>query len=257
MIRTIRSARAPGLLMLAALLAAPVLRAQETAQPPAAPASTQLQTELQLERKLLALDLVSYRESRTKEQAARDRVAAAMQRLDQALGGDSLALGTLEGLFDELSTARATAASAAEQVDWQVRHLQERMRRISFLEGEIGGRGLRETTIAGRWYLQISPTNQTGAFALQLNGTAITGTYVIQGGAGGSSGSVRGNLVGNRVQIELLDTAGDLESTYTGTVDPTAQRMVGTWQATELASGQAAQGAWLASRTNPGTERQP
>jgi thiamine biosynthesis lipoprotein ApbE len=68
---------------------------------------------------------------------------------------------------------------------------------------------------------------------------------------------VRGNLVGNRVQIELLDTAGDLESTFTGTVDPTAQRMVGTWQATELASGQPAQGAWLASRTSPGTERQP
>lgn len=247
----IRPALIPRFLLLAVLLAAPVLRAQEAALPPA---STQIQTELQLERKLLSLDLVSYRESRTKEQTARDRVATAMQRLDQALAGDSLALGTLEGLFDELSNARAMAASAAEQVDWQVRHLQERMRRISFLEGEIGGRGFRETTIAGRWTLQITPGNQTGSFALQLNGTAITGTYVIQG-EGGSSGSVRGNLVGNRVQIELLNAAGNLASTYTGTIDPTAQRMIGTWLATELAGGQPAQGAWLASRTSP--ERQP
>jgi hypothetical protein len=142
------------LLLSGALLAVPALQAQDAA-PSASTASIQLQTELQLERKLLALDLVSYRETRTKEQAARDRVSASMQRLDQALGGDSLALGTLESLFTELSAARAAASAAAEQMDWQVRSLQERMRRISFLEGEIGGRGMRETTLAGRWQLQI------------------------------------------------------------------------------------------------------
>jgi len=242
--------------MLAALFPVPALWAQEAAQPAAstAMASAQLQTELQLERKLLALDLVSYRENRSKEQVARDRVSAAMQRLDQALAGDSLALGTLESLFGELSAARASASSAAEQMDWQVRSLQERMRRISFLEGEVGGRGMRETGIAGRWQLQISPTNQTGTFVLQLNGTAITGTYTLQGE---SSGSVRGNLVGNRLQLELLDTAGNVRSTYTGVFDPPSQRMAGTWLATELAAGRPAQGAWSATRAATGTERQP
>jgi hypothetical protein len=242
------------LLISAVLVPAVALQAQETAQPSVSAASTQLQTELQLERKILALDLVSYREARTKEQTARDRVTAAMQRLDQALGGDSLALGTLEALFGELSAARATAASAAEQMDWQVRFLQERMRRISFLEGEIGGRGMRETGIAGRWQLQLSPTSQTGTFALQLTGTAISGTYSIQGG---SSGSVRGTLSGNRVQIELVDTAGGVESTWTGAFDPASQRMAGTWLATELAAGRPAQGAWIATRPGTATERQP
>lgn len=230
------------LLTLAVLLPLSALRAQEA---PRLPASNQLQIEIQLEQKLLALDLVSYRESRTKEQTARERTNAAMQRLDQALAGDSLALGTLETLFDELLAARATAASAAEQVDWDVRRLHERMRRISFLEGEVGGRGFRETTVAGRWQLQISPTNQTGTLVLQLSGTAISGTYTIQGR---NSGSVRGNLVGNRLQLELLDNAGVLDSTYTGTYDPTSQRMGGTWLATELAEGRPAQGAWIATR---------
>jgi hypothetical protein len=248
----------PALFLLSAVLVPLVpttaLRAQETPQPSTAAASAQLQVELQLERKLLALDLLSYRETRTKEQATRDRVAATMQRLDQALAGDSLALGTLEALFTELSAARATASASAEQMDWQVRLLQERMRRISFLEGEVGGRGLRETGIAGRWQLLLSPGNQTGTFVLQLTGTAISGTYTI---TGESAGSVRGTIAGNRIELELLDTAGDLRSTFTGGFDASSQRMAGTWLATELAAGRAAQGAWSATRPAAGTERQP
>ena len=242
------------LLISFALLAAPALQAQDAAQPPTSAASVQLQTELRLERKILALDLVSYREARGKEQVARDRVSASMQRLDQALGGDSLALVTLESLFDELSAARATASAAAEQMDWQVRLLKERMRRISFLEGELSGRGARETTLAGRWQLQLSPTNETGTLVLQLTGTSISGTYTIDGN---SSGSVRGNLVGNRVQLDLLDTAGAVASTWTGAFDPSSQRMAGTWLATELAAGRPAQGAWSATRPATATERQP
>jgi hypothetical protein len=222
------------------------LRSQDTPAAPRLPPAG-IQSNLQLERKLLALDLVSYREARTKEQAARDQVNAAMQRLDQALGGDSLALVTLESLFDGLSTARATAATAADQVDWEVRRLQERMRRISFLEGEASGQTLREASIAGRWQLLLSPGNRTGSLNLQLNGTAITGTYALQGG---TSGSVRGTLTGTRMELELLNVAGDLESTWTGGYDPASQRMGGTWLATELAGGQAAQGAWSATRTS-------
>ncbi|HYU34275.1 MAG TPA: hypothetical protein VEW48_19140 [Thermoanaerobaculia bacterium] len=244
----------PALLLAIAVLSPVSALWSQQAAPPATTASTQLQTDLQLERKLLALDLVSYREARGKEQVARDSVAAAMQRLDQALGGDSLALATLESLFSELSAARATAAAAAEQMDWQVRTLQERMRRISFLEGEVGGRGMREAGVAGRWQVQISPTNQTGLFVLQLSGTAISGTYAIQGG---SSGSLRGDVVGNRLQLQLLDAAGELASTYTGAYDPASQRMGGTWLATELAAGQPAQGAWSATRAATGIERQP
>jgi hypothetical protein len=227
------------------LLALPAtLRAQDTPAAPRLPPAG-IQGDLQLERKLLALDLVSYRQARTKEQAAREQVTAAMQRLDQALGGDSLALATLETLFDSLSNARAAAATSADQVDWEVRRLQERMRRISFLEGEASGQTLREASVAGRWQLLLSPGNRTGSLNLQLNGTSITGTYALQGG---SSGSVRGTLTGTRLQLEFLNAAGDLESTWTGGYDPATQRMGGTWLATELAGGLPAQGAWNATR---------
>lgn len=241
MTRFARAAILPALF----LLASPAtLLCQDTPAAPRLPAAG-IQSDLQLERKLLALDLVSYRGARTKEQAAREAVNEAMQRLDQALGGDSLALATLETLFDGLSAARAAAAITADQVDWELRRLQERMRRISFMEGEASGQTLREASVAGRWQLLISPGNRTGSLNLQLNGTAITGTYALQGG---SSGSVRGTLTGTRLQLELLNAAGDLESTWTGGYDPASQRMGGTWLATELAGGQPAQGAWSATR---------
>lgn len=246
-----RPALRKALVPLLLLLALPAgLRAQDTPAAPRLPPAG-IQGDLQLERKLLALDLVSYRQARTKEQAAREQVTAAMQRLDQALGGDSLALATLETLFDGLSNARAAAATAADQVDWEVRRLQERMRRISFLEGEASGQTLREASVAGRWQLLLSPGNRTGNLNLQLNGTAITGTYALQGG---SSGSVRGTLTGTRLQLEFLDAAGDLESTWTGGYDPASQRMGGTWLATELAGGLPAQGAWNATRPGATTD---
>ncbi|HBL29931.1 MAG TPA: hypothetical protein DD490_24090, partial [Acidobacteria bacterium] len=152
-----------------------------------------------------------------------------------------------------LTLARAAASIAAGEMDWQLRRLQERMRRISFLEGEIGGKALRETGIAGRWVVQIAPTNQAGLFLLQLSGTSVSGTYTIQGE---SSGSVRGTLTGNRLQVELIDTAGVVQSTFTGTFDATNQRIIGTWLATELAAGRPAQGAWIAGRGTGPEERQ-
>lgn len=246
---TISAPRAAILPVLFLLSFPALLRSQDAPVAPRLPPAG-IQSDLQLERKLFVLDLVSYRQARTKEQTARDQVDAAMQRLDQALGGDSLALATLESLFDGLSTARATAATAADQVNWEVRRLQERMRRISFLEGEASGQTLREASIAGRWQLLLSPGNRAGSLNLQLNGTAITGTYALQGS---TSGSVRGTLTGTRLQLELLNAAGDLESTWTGGYDPASQRMGGTWLATELAGGQAAQGAWSATRAGAAT----
>ena len=213
-----------------------------------------MESDLQIERKLLALDLVSYREARDREQRTLAAVTQAMQRLDQALSGDSLALGTLETLFDDLSAARAAAQIAAQRLDWQVQGLHDRMRRISFLEGEISGRGVRNESVAGRWQVQVQPMSSTGVFEIRLDGTVLSGTYEM---AGGARGSLRGTFVNNRLRLERIDAKGGFDSVFLGTFDPAAQRITGAWTANELASGQPARGEWGAVRAAAGTERQP
>jgi len=210
----------------------------------------QVQVELQLERKLLTLDLVGYREARTREQTARGQVDEAMQKLDQALAGDSLALGTLEGLYDALSGARAAAQIAAQRVDWQVQRLGDRMRRISFLEGEAGGaRQARSDSIAGRWRVLILPQKATGIFDLHVDGTVVSGTYVV----GADKGSLRGFFVDRNLRLERIDAKGGFDSVFLATFDPAAQTISGQWTANELASGQPTRGDWSAARD----ERQP
>jgi hypothetical protein len=240
--------------LLAVTSAVGTASAQGTA--PAAPSAAPLsraQSDLQLERKLLSLDLVSYREARSREQAARTQVDDAAQKLDQALSGDSLALGTLESLFDILSASRAASQIAAQRVDWQVQRLQDRMRRISFLEGEAGGARTRPGTIAGRWQVQILPQNVTGLFDLRLDGTVISGTYQI----GTSKGSWRGTFVDNNVHLERIDAKGGFDSIFSGTFDPVAQTIRGSWTANELASGGPTRGDWSAARPTAAQERQP
>src|SRR5436305_10939117 len=225
----------------------------QTPSPAAAQAAAQMATDLGLERKLLALDLVSYREARAREQASRDQVTAAAQRLDQVLAGNSLALGTLETLFDDLSRSRAGALVAAERVDWQLQRLQDRLRRISFLEGEAGGRSVRTDTVAGRWQVVIQPQNATGVFELRLDGTVVSGTYQV----GATAGSLRGTFTDNRLRLDRIDAKGGFDSIFLGTYEPAAQRITGSWTANELASGQPTRGDWSATRPGAGEERKP
>ncbi|HET9226619.1 MAG TPA: hypothetical protein VFR31_08115, partial [Thermoanaerobaculia bacterium] len=96
--------------------------------------SAQIEIELRLERKLLALDLAAYREARAVETRTGQELAQVTGRLDQALAGGSVALGTLEALHLELSSARAASQIAADRVEWQVLRLEDRLRRIGFLE---------------------------------------------------------------------------------------------------------------------------
>ena len=234
------------ILLFAVSLAGPALA--QTATTPSVN-RPQIETDLQLERKLLALDLVGYREARDREQRARASVSEAMQRLDQALSGSSLALGTLESLFDDLSAARAATQIAAERLDWQIQNLHERMRRISFLEGEMGGRGARNESVAGRWQVQVQPVNVTGVFDIRVDETVISGTYEMTNGA---RGSLRGTFVENRLRLDRIDAKGGYDSVFLGTFDPAAQRITGSWTATELATGQPNRGEWTAVRAGAG-----
>jgi hypothetical protein len=249
-----------------ALLAA-FAAAQDTAAPrsavsaasAASAASIQIETDLRLERKLLALDLAAYREARTVEQRTRDQVGQVTGRLDQALTGDSLALGTLESVHLELSTARAASQIAADRVEWQIQRIEDRLRRIGFLEGEMGGSAAApRDLLSGRWRVTVLPQNQTGTFDLTLNGTLVSGSYTLSGGSvPGATGSFRGTYADNHLRLERVDARRGADSVFLGSVDPATGRLSGTWTANDLASGQPARGDWSAVREGAGNERRP
>jgi hypothetical protein len=233
--------------------------AQESANPQTA-ASAQIATDLRLERKLLALDLAAYREARGVEQRTRDQVAQAVARLDQALAGDSVALGNLETVHLELSSAQAASRIAAERMEWQIQRIEDRLRRIGFLESESGLRAAEapRDPITGRWRVIVLPQNQTGTFDLTLNGTLVAGSYSLTGGnLAASAGSFRGTYSDNHLRLERVDARRGFDSVFQGSVDPATGRLSGTWSANDLASGQPARGDWSATREGAGNERRP
>ena len=222
------------------------------AQTPSPAVSAQIETDLRLERKLLALDLAAYREARTVETRTTEQLAQVTGRLDQALAGGSVALGTLEALHLEHSSARAASQIAADRLEWQLLRLEDRLRRIGFLEGEAGRPVTPSDPISGTWKVRVFPQNQTGTWNLTLNGTLVSGTYKMDGGA---AGSFRGTYSDNRLRLERVDATRGFDSVFLGSVDPANGNLGGPWTAQDLASGQPAQGTWSAIRS--GSETRP
>lgn len=206
----------------------------------AAPASA-VAAELRVERKLLSLDLVSYNEVRERQRRARQGLDEVLGRLDQALKGDAVALGTLEGLQTEVDTARAACRITEDRLSAQLEKLQDRLRRIGLLEGEAGG--LPADPLTGRWRVTILPQNLTAVFDLHLNGTVVSGSYQV---AGSTAGSFRGTLAGGQLRLERIDAKGGFDSLWEGTV--AAGRIAGTWKSNELVTGGPARGDWAAVR---------
>jgi hypothetical protein len=253
-----RMNRRPAMWLLVCLaltfLAVALAPAQETATTRNA-ASAQIETDLRLERKLLSLDLAAYREARALEVRTRDQLTTVTGRLDQALTGTSMSLGTLESVHMELSSARAASQIAADRVEWQIQRLEDRLRRIGFLEGESGRPGTPTDPVSGTWQVSIRPQNQTGTWELALNGTLVSGSYRMNGGGAAAAGSFRGTYSDNRLRLERVDATRGFDSVFLGSVDPATGRLSGSWTAQDLASGQPAQGDWSAVRNGAGNER--
>lgn len=235
----------PGLTLSLILLLPPAAGAQAPAVAPGetAAAPSPSSAELRLEQRLLSLDLVAYKETRQREGLARQRVTEALGRLDQALAADAVSLGTLEGLQDELAVARAAAHAAEDKLNSQLERLGERLRRIALLTGDTGTTPLRNDPLTGRWRVTIQPQNLTATFDLRLDGTLVSGSYLVNGV---SSGSFRGTLANGNLRMQRIDANGGFDSVWEGIL--ANGRINGTWMANELVTGQPNRGAWTAVR---------
>lgn len=218
--------------------------AQDPAKVTESSVSSPIQTELRLERRLLALDLVSFKEARERDQRARQAISEVLVRLDEALAGDAVTLGSLEDLQNELDAARAVARIAEERLSGHLAHIQERLRRIALMESETGIPARIADPITGRWQVTIVPQNLAATFDLRLSGTVVSGSYQVAGG--GSAGSFRGTYTGGLLRLERIDASGGFDSAWEGTV--AGGQIAGTWMSNELVTGQPNRGGWTAVR---------
>lgn len=214
-------------------------KAQDT---PSTPSAAQIQ--LRLEQSLLSLDLVGYNEARERARRAQQGVNDVLARLDEALAGDSVSLGTLETLQDSLDAARAASRITEDRLSSQLEKIQERLRRIGLLEGGQTASPRAADPVTGRWRVAIFPQNLTATYDLRLNGTVVSGSYTIAGSA--STGSFRGTYSGGVLRLERVDAAGGFDSVWEGTVG--TDRITGTWMTNRLATGQPNRGDWTAVR---------
>lgn len=221
------------------------LAAKAQDAPSTSSVSAATQTQLRLEQSLLSLDLVSYNESRERARRAQQGVNDVLTRLDAALAGDSVSLGTLETLQDSLDAARAASRITEDRLSAQLEKIQERLRRIGLLEGGQPSTAPRAADpVTGRWRVAIFPQNLTATYDLRLNGTVVTGSYTITGS--GSAGSFRGTYSGGVLRLERVDANTGFDSVWDGTVG--TDRITGTWMTNQLATGQPNRGDWTAVR---------
>jgi hypothetical protein len=209
-----------------------------------------IEAQIRLERRLLGRDLAAYAQARAAEQRERGRFDTASARLDQLLTGGNLTIESFESLNNEVQSAAESARAAADRTEELRRRAVERLRRIGALQEELAGRPSPRDPVSGRWRVRIGPGDHTGTFDLHLDGTLVTGRYILNDGA---AGSLSGTYVNGSLRLQRVDTQRGLDVTYTGTLDPLAGRVTGAWQGTELANGTAFNGGWTAAR-QPATE---
>jgi hypothetical protein len=242
---SLRGALAALVLLLLPLLPG-IARAQVSTP---AEARALVESQIRLERRLLARDLAAYAQARAAEQRERSRFDTAEARLDQLVGGGNLTIEGFESLEAEVRSAAESSRSASDRVAELRQRAGERLRRIGALQEELAARGGNRDPVSGRWRVRIGPSDRPGTFDLRLHGTLVSGTYVLEGGP---AGSLTGTYVNGTLTLHRVDSRAGFDVTYTGTVDPAAGRITGSWQGTELANGTATSGGWTGARQATG-----
>lgn len=122
--------------------------------------------------------------------------------------------------------------------------------RIEFVEPTLA-QAVRIPTdpLTGRWEVFINPGSRRGIYRLVLDGTLVSGDYVLDGGF---RGSLRGTFIGDRMNLKRNDAERGFDATFYGRLTPgptpAQKRILGTWAATTIAP---ATGPTIAPATGP------
>jgi hypothetical protein len=117
-----------------------------------------------------------------------------------------------------------------------VARLVERTRRVGMLTDELKKKRSGETSFAdpvtGRWFLLINPGPRKGEMRIFLDGTLVTGDYLLDGGF---RGSLRGTYIADKLSLQRIDSEQGIDANFYGRVNAQQKRILGTWEATAIA----------------------
>lgn len=211
-----------------------------------------LQATYRIESRLFDAELARYNEARRGEAEAHRTLRSRSDQLDRALRNRSSRMDQLEQLEAEVTQARELAYAASRELAEQRRQLYRRMTTLAQLEIEIddeeGRQLIPPSRLDGFWELEFSPTGEVGLLRLRVEGTLITGTYRL---SGPRTGSVRGTLADNEVDLERIDNANGFDSVLEGTFNPGTRQITGRWTAVDLSGGRQGGGTFKARKLSP------
>lgn len=192
---------------------------------------------LEMERKRAAEDAEEFERSSERLVRAEADLTAAVGRLARLVREGSAERPTLETASDAVEDARARVQVQQDRRRGLTESLAEHGRRSAALREEILKRreGVRAPAdpVTGRWDLAINPGNRRGTMRLVLDGTLVSGDYVLEGGF---RGSLRGTFVGDKLALDRIDSERGFDAKFFGRVTGGAARRIGgTWDATVIA----------------------
>lgn len=192
---------------------------------------------LDMEKKRAAEDVEEFDRASERLLRAEADLAAAVARLGRLVRDGNADRTALDAAGDAVEEARARAQVQQDRRRVFAESLAEHGRRTASLREEIAKRreGIRAPAdpVTGRWDVIINPGNRRGTLRLALDGTLVSGDYVLDGGF---RGSVRGTFVGDRLSLDRIDAERGFDAKFYGRVTSgAARRIAGTWEGTMLA----------------------
>jgi hypothetical protein len=224
-----------GALALACLLIAGTLAADA--------ASEAARAELARERRLLSADTTRLADITRRLEAALSDLAAASRAVSDAAGR---AEGADEVIRreDALSSSEQEVRSLLDRRRLLSERVVDRRRSVSLLEAETQVKRSGDL-LNGRWSVVVDPGEQKGVFRLTLQGALVSGEYTLEGG---STGSLRGTLISDRVKLERVDSKVGFNAVFYGRLSQDGREIAGNWVATTFGTGEAGSGRWKAVR---------
>lgn len=220
----------------------------------ASPAETaaSLQSSFAIEAGLLDEEIATYGRARAREKRAVADLQRLNAQLDELIEDPNASLSSFSRLEEEVGLAIDEACARAKESVAARRRMYDRMRRLSGIVAEYEmteeRRQARSGGIAGVWRVEAQPIDLYGIFELEADNLLVTGTYRM---SNGNQGSMRGTLVGDRLELEMIDSRKGAVATVKGVLDTGKGEIRGRWFAFDLSAGRPSSGDWSALKTAP------